>query len=204
MMTLAQQAKKQAHIALYGGTFDPIHRAHLQVARSALQQASLQKVVFIPAAHSPLKAHGPIASDADRLKMLQLATADEADFVVDDSELRRGGISYTVQTVRGFAQREPGAEFFWIIGGDQLAQLDHWHAIDELVKMVTFLVLARPGYTLSAPSVAGLVWTQIEAPVMLESSTLIRERISQGLSVERLLPRPVEAFIQAKGLYTAG
>jgi nicotinate-nucleotide adenylyltransferase len=204
MMISAQQGKKKARIALYGGAFDPIHRAHLQVARSALRQASLEKVVFIPAAHSPLKAHGPIASDADRLKMLKLATAEEADFVVDDSELRRGGMSYTVDTVRGFVAREPGAELFWIIGGDQLAQLDHWHAIDDLVKRVTFLVLARPGYTLSAPSVSGLVWTQIEAPLMEESSTLVRERISKGLPVEGLLPKPVEAFIQEKGLYIAG
>lgn len=201
-MTPAQQAITKPRIALYGGAFDPVHRAHLEAARAARRQASLEKVIFIPAAHSPLKAHGPLAGDADRLKMLELATAGEADFIVDDSELRRGGMSYTVDTVRGFKKREPEAELFWIIGGDQLAQLDRWQAIDDLVRLVTFLVLARPGYKLSAPAVSGLAWTQIEAPLMQESSTLVRERLSLGKSLDGLLPRTVEAFIRKKGLYT--
>lgn len=202
MTAPATQANKKAGIALYGGAFDPVHRAHLAVARAALRQAALSKVVFVPAAHSPLKAHGPIASDADRLEMLQLAICGETDFGVDATELRRGGLSYTVDTVRSFKQRVPGAELFWIIGGDQLAQLDRWHAIDELVQLVRFLVIARPGYALSAPKVYGLLWTQIEAPLMQESSTLVRKRISQGQPVGTLLPEPVEAFIHAKGLYS--
>lgn len=202
MKTLARQAITKRRIALYGGAFDPVHRAHLEVARTAREQASLEKVVFIPAARSPLKAHGPIARDADRLEMLELALAGEKAFVVDDSELRRGGLSYTVDTVRDFRAREPAAELFWIIGGDQLTRLENWHAIEELVRLVSFLVIARPGYELSEPPIPGLTWTQIEAPLMKESSTSIRERISRGERVDDLLPEPVEAFIQAKGLYT--
>lgn len=202
MKTATQQAITKPRIALYGGAFDPVHRAHLEAARAARAQASLEKVVFLPAARSPLKAHAPVAGDAKRLRMLELALAGEAGFVVDDAELRRGGVSYTVDTVRDFQEREPEAELFWIIGGDQLAQLDQWHAIGDLARRVVFLVLARPGYALAAPAVPGLAWTHIDAPLMEESSTSIRERISRGECLDDLLPKPVEAFIQANGLYT--
>lgn len=188
-------------IALYGGAFDPVHRAHLEVARAVQKQASLDQIVFVPAAQSPLKKHGPLAGDAERLEMLQLAIGNDPGLVVDDSELRRGGISYTVDTVRAYRKRQPEADLFWIIGADQLAQLDRWRGIEALVQLLTFLVLARPGYTLSAPDIPGLVWEKVEAPLMEESSSSIRRRIAAGLSVEGLLPKSVEAFIQEKGLY---
>jgi len=201
MTTEQQQAINKQRIALYGGAFDPVHRAHLKAARAAQSQASLDQVVFIPAAQSPLKEHRPVASDSERLKMLELALAEESGCVLDDFELRRGGVSYTVDTARKYKKSKPEAELFWIIGGDQLAQLDHWHAIEELAAQVTFLVLARPGFDLSAPKVPGLLWKKVEAPLMAESSTTIRERLSGGLSVDGLLPISVEAFIRAKGLY---
>lgn len=202
MTTQKQQAITKPRIALYGGAFDPVHRAHLVVARAAQEQALLDKVIFIPAARPPLKAHGPIASDADRLKMLELALEGEPDFAVDEAELKRGGISYTLDTVIEFSKREPGVELFWILGGDQFAQLDCWHAVDELVQKVSFLVLARPGYGISAPDINGLVWRKVDAPIMEESSTLVRSRISKGEPVGDFLSESVEAFIQAKGLYT--
>lgn len=134
--------------------------------------------------------------------MLELAIEGEPEFTVDDSELRRGGISYTVDTVRVYEERYPAFELFWIIGADQLEQLDRWQAIETLVQRVDFLVLARPGYCLSAPDIPGLAWEKIEAPLMRESSTLIRERIAKGQSVRGLLPDSVEAFIKENGLYT--
>lgn len=203
MMNPAPQANKPSGVALYGGAFDPVHRAHIEAARAAQRQASLAKVVFIPAAQSPLKAHGPLASDADRLEMLRLATAGEPDFLIDNCELRRGGISYTVDTVRAFLAQQPVAELFWIIGGDQLAQLAHWHAINELARWLTFLVVARPGYPLADPGLAGLRWMRIEAPLMPESSSRIRQRIQGRLPVSELLDPSVEAFIEAKRLYAA-
>jgi len=202
MTTDKQLATKKPRVALYGGAFDPVHRAHLEVARTARRQASLDEVVFIPAARSPLKAHGPAAGDAERLEMLELALAGEAGFTVDDSELTRGGVSYTVDTLRGYKARAPDAELFWIIGGDQFAQLERWHAIEELAQSVVFLVLARPGYDLSPPTIPGLRWQKIDAPLMRESSTLIRERVSTGRSIEGLLPKSVQAFIRERGLYT--
>lgn len=203
MMNPAPQANKPSGVILYGGAFDPVHRAHIEVARAALRYASLAKVVFIPSAQSPLKVHGPVASDADRLEMLRLATAAEPDFLIDDCELRRGGISYTVDTVRAFLAQQAEAELYWIIGGDQLAQLAQWHAIGELAQWVTFLVLARPGYPLADPGIDGLRWLRIEAPLMPESSSRIRQRIRRQLPVSELLAPSVEAFIQAKRLYVA-
>ncbi len=201
MKTDQYQAIKQPRIALYGGAFDPVHRAHLAVACAARDQASLKEVVFIPAAQSPLKGHAPLASDADRVEMLKRALAEEEGFVIDDSELRRGGVSYTVETVRKFKQRESAAELCWIIGSDQLEQLDRWHAVAELVQLVKFLVVARPGHVAAAPPIPGLDWMRIEAPLMEWSSSMVRERIAQGACCDAILPEAVQAFIREQGLY---
>jgi len=202
MTTLAQQATTKPRIAIYGGAFDPVHCAHLEVARMAYRQASLDDLIFMPAAHSPLKVQGPVASGAARIKMLELALADEAGFSIDDFELKRSGVSYTIDTVRDFKSRKSEAELFWIIGGDQFAQLDRWRDTNQLVKMLTFLVLARPGYDLSVPTIPELVWKKIEAPLMNESSTLVRERVAGGKWIMGLLPSSVEAFIRENRLYT--
>lgn len=201
-MNPQRQAIMKPRVAVYGGAFDPVHSAHLKAAKAAYKQASLDNLVFLPAAQSPLKSHIPKAGNQERLTMLELAIEGEPEFTVDDSELRRGGISYTVDTVRVYEERYPAFELFWIIGADQLEQLDRWQAIETLVQRVDFLVLARPGYCLSAPDIPGLAWEKIEAPLMRESSTLIRERIAKGQSVRGLLPDSVEAFIKENGLYT--
>jgi nicotinate-nucleotide adenylyltransferase len=191
-----------ARLALYGGAFDPVHSAHLRVAHYALEQAHLDRVIFIPAAQSPLKAHTPRAHDAARLQMLRLAVAGEARFEVDLYEMQKGGISYTIDTVRHFRERTADAELFWIIGGDQFDQLDRWHRIDELAGLVSFLVLARPGTDLRPQPIAGLRYQVIEAPLMPESSSEIRERCEQGRSLKGLVPDAVEAFISEQELYT--
>ena len=109
-------------IALYGGAFDPVHNAHLEIARRALQQADLGEVVFIPSAQSPLKAHRPHVGDAHRLHMLDLATAGDAHFRVDRFEIEKGGVSYSLDTARHFQRAEPEAALDWIIGADQFEQ----------------------------------------------------------------------------------
>ena len=197
-----RQATKKARVALYGGAFDPVHWAHLEAARAARRQASLDQLVFIPAARSPLKAHGPVAGDGERLAMLALAVGGEPGFKVDDSEIRRGGTSYTVDTIRAYRERFPEVAIFWIIGADQLGQLQRWRRIETLARMVEFLVLARPGYALSAPDIPGLSWKKVEAPLMEESSSRIRQLIAADQSVKGLLPESVEAFIHEKGLYS--
>jgi nicotinate-nucleotide adenylyltransferase len=189
-------------LALYGGAFDPVHGAHLRVARYALEQARLDRVVFIPAAQSPLKAHTPLSDDAARLQMLRLALQDEPCFELDTYEIERGGLSYTVETVRHFCEGDAEVELFWIIGADQFEQLHRWRRIDELAEMVTFLVLERPGSDLkSSVVVPNLRYQVLQAPLMSESSSEVRARCRQGLSLEGLVPGAVEAFISEQELY---
>ena len=194
---------RPTRLALYGGAFDPVHCAHLRVARYALEQAQLDRVIFIPTAQSPLKVHSPLTDDAARLKMLSLALADEPRFELDLYEIEKGGVSYTVETVRHFCEREPEATLFWIIGADQFEQLHRWRRIDEVVEMITFLVLARPGSDLvNSKWLPDLRYQVIEAPLMGESSSEIRERCRLGQSLNGLVPDAVEAFISEQELYT--
>lgn len=188
-------------IALYGGAFDPVHNAHLKVARAVLDRVAADQVVFVPASRSPLKAHAPLASDADRIRMLELAIQGEARFSVDAYEIEKGGISYTVDTVRHFQSSYAASELYWIIGGDQFERLAHWHRINDLARQVSFLVLARPGAELHPPVVKGLRHTLVPAPLMPESSSEIRARCRMGLSLDGWVPDAVEAFISDRRLY---
>jgi len=189
-------------LALYGGAFDPVHCAHVRVAHYALQQVRLDRVVFIPAAQSPLKTHAPCSSDAARLQMLGLAVRGEAGFAVDTIDIQRGGVSYAIETVSHFRALYPNSDLFWIIGADQFEQLEHWHRINTLVEMLTFLVLARPGADLVGPvSIPHLRYQVVAAPLMFESSSEIRERCRNGRSLRGWVPAAVEAFISEQGLY---
>lgn len=193
---------KQESIALYGGSFDPVHTAHMEIARSAMHELGLDRLVFIPAAASPLKKTAMQADAADRVEMLRLATAGEPAFEVDTREIERGGTSFTVDTVRSIQTDCPGARLYWILGGDQLELLPNWRRIDELCGMLTFIVFKRPGYSLQKPDLPGLKRVEIDAPLMEQSSSEIRERLARGESVEGWLPDSVGAFISARQLYT--
>jgi nicotinate-nucleotide adenylyltransferase len=172
------------------------------VAQAALSQLNLDKIVFIPAAQSPLKATTTLASATDRIEMLRLATAGESRFEVDLSEIERGGISYTFDTVYAFHNKHPECPLHWIIGADQFELLPRWHRIEELATLVTFAVLRRPGYSISKTSVPELRHIEIDAPLMPHSSSELRNLLVERRSTEDLLPSSVEAFIFAHGLYT--
>ncbi|MGZ0655096.1 nicotinate (nicotinamide) nucleotide adenylyltransferase [Coraliomargarita sp. W4R53] len=201
-MKPTELASPSPSIALYGGSFDPVHCAHLCVARAALEQLSLDQVIFIPAAQSPLKANTAVASDAARIEMLRLAMGSESRFVLDTNEIERGGTSYTIDTVKHFRIENPSCQLHWIIGADQFELLPKWHCIEEIASLVTFIVLRRPGHSISKSLVPGLKYVAIEAPLMPHSSSEIRALLIAGRSTEDLLPASVEAFISAHGLYT--
>ena len=201
-MKASPDTKKQRSIALYGGSFDPVHRAHLEVAFTALKNCDLDAVIFIPTAQSPLKKSAAIAADADRVEMLRLATAEESRFEVDSCELKRGGISYTVDTVKAYQTAHEGCRLHWIIGADQFELLSQWRRIEEIASQVTFIVLRRPGHSIVESAVKGLRFVIIDAPLMQHSSTEIRALIAEGCSAADLLPPAVEAFICARELYT--
>jgi len=181
-------------IAIYGGTFDPVHHAHLILAREAVETLDLDKVILVPAAISPLKKAAPVASGEVRLAMLQAATKGEPEFEVDECELLRPPPSFTSDTVEEIHRRECDAEIYCLIGEDNVSQLPRWHRFAELEKMVRFVVLDRTG---KQPSHSyQLIHRRIDI-----SATEIRLRVAQNESIRHLVPESVEEIIQREKLY---
>ena len=199
--SIKNATSEPARIALFGGSFDPVHCAHVNMAHCALKQAELDRVVFIPSAQSPLKLHAPLSGDKERLKMLHLALEEERNFELSTYEIDQGGVNYTIDTALYFQKRYQNSKLFLILGGDQFEQLDRWRRIHELVRCVTFLIYPRPGAThLPFKSIADIHCQVLEAPLLETSSTLIRKRCREGLPLKGQVPQAVEAFILAHGL----
>ena len=192
---------KGKRIALYGGSFDPVHNAHVEIAETVLGHGCVDQLIFLPSAHSPLKKNGPIASDAYRLKMLELATSKQPRFSVDSSAIALGGISYTVDCVRNFKARHPSNTLFWVLGADQFVQLDRWREIDSLARIINFIVIARPNFSLEKKPKVSVEFMHIEMPLSSESSSSIREDRRNGKSIIGRVPQSVQAFISQESLY---
>jgi nicotinate-nucleotide adenylyltransferase len=180
-------------IGIYGGTFDPIHFAHLILAREALEELALEKVIFVPAAVSPFK-NAPSAPGPTRLRMLQTALDGEPGFAWDDCDLRRPPPSYTFDTVEEIRQREGPASFCYLVGEDNVAGLERWHRFTELRDLVQFVVLDRTG-TSSHHS-----FPTIRRKIDI-SATDIRKRVASGRSIRYLVPVGVEKIIHEGNLY---
>jgi len=190
---------------IFGGNFDPIHVGHLILARDVLEQAKLDRVLFIPASEAPLRQHAALASGADRLDLVRAAISGESVFDVSEVELRAGGNSYTINTIESLRAENPNERFSLIIGADQLDQLTLWHRVEELIELTEFICLERPGYVLEAPAkLDNLRWCSIKARSIAISSTEIRDRIRKGLSVQHLLPESALQIIRERKLYTSG
>ena len=181
-------------IAIYGGTFDPVHHGHLILAREAIETLRLQKVIFVPAAVSPFKKSAPVASGGIRLSMLRAATKDEIGFAVDDCELRRPPPSYTIDTIEDVQRRERDAEIYCLIGEDNVAELAKWHRFAELKKIVRFVVLDRTGRP------ANYSYEIIRRRIDI-SATEIRNRVASGQSIRYFVPQAVEEIIRREKLY---
>ncbi len=181
------------NIGIYGGTFDPIHHAHLILAREAREILALEKIIFVPAAISPGK-DSPVASAEMRLSMLRAAIENESGFIVDECELNRPPPSYTIDTVEEIRRREVDSEIYYLIGEDNLAALASWHRFDQLQKMVCFVVLDRTGRQTNHPY--QVVHRRIDI-----SATEIRKRIASGRSIRYLVPPAVEEIIRRSNLY---
>jgi nicotinate-nucleotide adenylyltransferase len=187
-------------IGLFGGSFDPIHLGHLLVAEAAREELGLTRLFFIPAAQSPFKPESKPAPAHERLRLLRLALAGEAWCEVDDQELRRGGVSYTIDTVRDFARRFPDSERFYLIGADHVAQLPKWREAGELARLASFAAIPRPGETAITfpPPFRGQLLKGFPLGV---SSSQIRARIKAGQPVEQLVPAAVAEAIRNSRLY---
>jgi nicotinate-nucleotide adenylyltransferase len=184
-------------VGIFGGTFDPVHVGHLAIANAAIESVPLDRVVFVLARRSPLKERGPVAGAADRLAMLELATAGEPRFSVSRVELDRDGESYTVDTLETFAGT---GDLFLILGGDAIAELPRWKDPDRIATLATLLVAERPGAPERANKWSGST-VVFDAPRLDISARELRARAARGRSLRYLVPDPVWRHIEARGLY---
>src|SRR5437870_7933932 len=132
------------HIGLFGGSFDPVHLGHLLVAEAAREELSLSRLFLIPAAQSPFKPERQPTPAKERLRLLRLALAGKEWCEIDEQEIKRGGVSYTIETARDYARRFPEAELFYLIGADHVPQLPKWREAPELARLLEFVVIPRP------------------------------------------------------------
>ena len=191
-------------LGIFGGSFDPVHYGHLLLAEAAREEARLDEVWFVPVAISPHKvsaqAEEPAAGE-HRAAMLELAVAWDPRLVVDRLELQRGGVSYTVETMRLLREKEPDTEWFLIVGGDIVPELPQWKSAEELPELARVVVITRG----NADGAGRLPYpgrsTLVRVPDLEVSSTAIRERVAAGRSIRYWVPPAVEAYIREHGLY---
>lgn len=183
-------------IGILGGTFDPIHLGHLAAARAAMDCAQLDRVLFIPTGVPP---HRPptVADPEQRIEMCRLAIDGEEGFEVSDIEVRRQGLSYTVDTLRELHRLHPAGELFLILGWDAAKLLSTWHEPDEIRRLATVVVVTRPG---SGP-LTGTSDTVCERPTPDISASKLRRALARGDRVTDMLPEAVAAYIATHGLY---
>ncbi len=177
-----------------------MHLGHLLVAQAALEELELEKVFFIPAAQSPFKPDRALAPGAERLKLLRLALAGQTCYEIDGQEINRGGVSYTIDTVREYARRFAGAELFYLVGADQVSQLPRWREANDLAGLVEFVIIPRPGRAGAHPPANFRIRSLTGFPLGVSSSQ-IRERIRTGQSIEFLVGAAVAEAIRNNRLY---
>ena len=187
-------------IGLFGGSFDPVHLGHLLVAQAAREELALTRLFFIPAAQSPFKPNRQPTAPGERLRLLHLALAGREWCEIDDQEIKRGGISFTIDTVRNYAERFAQAELFYLIGADHVAQLPKWREASELARRARFVVIPRPGRA-EAPLPDPFIGQMLRGFPLAVSSSEIRARIKAGLPLEPLIPAAVAEAIRNNRLY---
>jgi nicotinate-nucleotide adenylyltransferase len=193
-------------IGIFGGTFDPIHIGHLAVAERACDELGFERVVFVPALRPPHKPHRTISPIEDRLHMLELAIAGNARFAWSDVDLRPDAPSYTVRMLQRLGAEYPGAELFFIIGGDSLRDFGSWYQPEDILDLATLAVADRPGATIdqrvyeATPGLREKV-IRFAAPLLEVSSTALRERVQANKSIRYLVSEPVYRYIEDRELY---
>lgn len=196
-------------IGILGGTFDPVHIAHLFIAEAARDAYQLDRVLFIPTGDPPHKKTNRLAPGRERIRMLEEAIRDNPAFQVDDMEITRGGTTYTIDTLRELRMKYPGSQLYFIVGGDTLLDLKNWRNFESVAQMCSFIVYQRPGYHNEEMEREALELAKIyradihfaEGPNLEISSKYIRSRLVQNQSIRYLVPASVEEYIRKQGLY---
>lgn len=188
-------------IGVFGGTFDPPHVGHLLLAADARESLALDRLIFIPVWAQPFKVGTPpVASPQDRLEMVRLAVADDANYAVDDAEINRKGLSYTVDTLEHLAERYKGAKLFLLLGQDTLAGFPQWRNPERIRELATLAAMVRSDAPAFGKGITGDV-VAVSTRRVDVSSTEIRERRRAKKSIKGFVPESVERFIEARGLY---
>jgi len=212
-----REARSLARVGVYGGSFDPVHNGHLHVARVARERFGLDAIVWIPAARPPHKLRERLASEADRLAMLELALAEDERAWISPLEFERSGPSYTFDTLRELPERvglRADCELFLVLGWDNLRGLERWHRVDEVLSLAQPIVVWREGgdgevlahlrATLSTQACARLERGLVRAPASPESSTQVRARLERGEWPVEAVPAAVLDYIRSRGVYGGG
>jgi nicotinate-nucleotide adenylyltransferase len=193
-LELRNKISLRKKIGIFGGTFDPIHHGHLILARDAIEQLELDELIFIPAALSPHKLGGSPADADVRVEMLRAAIEGEPRFCLDTLELERPAPSYSIETIEALRSREPDAQFIYLVGEDNVAQLSTWRRFANLSEMVQFAVLDRTGLNTEHS------YPTVRRHVDISASD-IRNRVARGQSIRYFVPPAVEKIIRARQLY---
>lgn len=201
--------RRQERIGILGGTFNPVHLGHLLIAQDAMEQVGLDRVKFIPSATPPHKKSDHVVAAAHRLRMIKLAIRGREEFELDDIEIRRGGTSYSVDTLSELKRRHPGARVYFIIGADSLRELHLWREVERLVKLCTFVTVPRPGFDAKPvvdPRLDAATRRRLRQQILRGhacdiASRDIRARVAGGLPIHYLVPDAVRVYIQRHKLY---
>jgi nicotinate-nucleotide adenylyltransferase len=198
-------------IGVLGGTFDPIHLAHLAAAEEVRVRIALERVLFVPAGLPPHKLHVNVTPTEHRLKMVELAIADNPHFTLSRVDIDRFGPSYTVDTIELLHDEYgPDAELYFIMGSDSLAELLTWHKPERLIRLCRIVALTRPGHRVDLKELNRLLPGAIarvqllDMPLLEISGTDLQRRVRAGLSIKYLVPPAVETYIHRHGLYQQG
>lgn len=187
-------------IGLFGGSFDPVHTGHLLLAQAAVEELGLTRLFFILAAQSPFKTDNQFAPAAARMQLLRLALAGKTNCEVDDQEIHRGGVSFTIDTVRDYARRFPDAQLFYLIGADNVASLPKWREAHELAKLAEFAIIPRPGEA-PAPLPPPFRGQTLQGFPFGVSASQIRARVKAGQTIDHLVPAVVAEALRNNRLY---
>lgn len=183
---------------VFGGSFDPVHVGHITVSDAAAAALGLGIVHLVPAYDQPFKSGEHCAGPEHRLAMLERAVVGHPRLVADDREIRRGGVSYTVDTLREMRREYPGDSLCLLIGADAAVDLPNWRDVDELTQLARIVALTRPG---AAPPDHSMVDQCLAVPAIDVSATEIRRRVVGGEPIANLVPPAVAAYIASHGLY---